>query len=81
MLNEMTDFGEVGGREDTVILIKRKKMEVKMKESTLEEVVMLNEMTDFGEVGMGWRRLIGSPKLQTSFSTKEPLNIGHVCGK
>jgi len=35
VLNEMTDFGEVGGREDTVILIKRKKMEVKMKESTL----------------------------------------------
>jgi len=28
----------------------------------------------------GWRRLIGSPKLQT-FSTKEPLNIGHFCGK
>jgi len=28
----------------------------------------------------GWRRLIGSPK-QRSFSTKEPLNIGHFCGK
>jgi len=35
VLNEMTDFGEVRGREDTVILIKRKKMEVKMRESTL----------------------------------------------
>jgi len=29
------DFGEVGGREDTVILIIKKKMEVKMRESTL----------------------------------------------
>ena len=30
--------------------------------------------------GTGWRRLIGSPKLQI-FSTKEPLNIGHFCGR
>jgi len=27
------------------------------------------------------RRLIGSPKLQIIFTTKEPLNIGHFCGK
>ena len=31
-------------------------------------------------IGTGWRRLIGSPKMQI-FSSKEPLNIGHFCGK
>ena len=30
--------------------------------------------------GTGWRRLIGSPKLQI-ISHNEPLNIGHFCGK
>ena len=28
----------------------------------------------------GWQKLIGSPSCR-SFSTKEPLNIGHFCGK
>ena len=35
---------------------------------------------DIESVITGWRRLIGSPKLQI-ISTKEPLNIGHFCRK
>jgi len=45
-----------------------------------ESRLYVNESCDTYKWVTGWRRLIGFPSCRL-FSTKEPLNIGHVCGK